>query len=68
MKIGVIGSGAIGLYYGSKLQKSGQDAHFLIRRDYQAVADKGLFVHSIRGDLSLATGQRLADSRRNRSG
>lgn len=53
MKIGVIGSGAIGLYYGSRLQQSGHDVHFLMRRDYQAVRQNGLIVHSIAGDFHL---------------
>jgi 2-dehydropantoate 2-reductase len=54
MKIGIIGSGAIGLYYGSMLQKSGQDVHFLMRRDYQAVSNDGLQVYSTKGDFHLA--------------
>lgn len=53
MKIGIIGSGAIGLYYGSKLQQSGEDVHFLMRRDYQAVKANGLKVFSTQGDFVL---------------
>lgn len=29
MRYGVIGTGAIGGYYGAKLARSGQDVHFL---------------------------------------
>ena len=53
MKIGVIGSGALGLYYGSLLQKSGLDVAFLLRRDYQAMTRRGLTVTSPNGDFHL---------------
>lgn len=53
MKIAIIGAGALGLYYGALLQKSGQDVHFLLRRDYDAIAGHGLKVFSINGDFSL---------------
>ncbi len=53
MRIGIIGSGALGLYYGAMLQRSGQDVHFLLRRDYYAIQEKGLFVHSCNGDFHL---------------
>ncbi|MDA3903117.1 MAG: putative 2-dehydropantoate 2-reductase [Desulfuromusa sp.] len=53
MRIGIIGSGALGLYYGAMLQRSGQDIHFLLRRDYQAIQDKGLQVCSCNGDFHL---------------
>ena len=53
MKIGIIGSGALGLYYGAMLQRSGQDIHFLLRRDYQAIEQQGLQVHSVNGDFHL---------------
>jgi len=53
MKIAVIGSGALGLYYGAMLQRGGQDVHFLLRRDYQAICEHGLKVLSINGDFVL---------------
>ncbi|MBN1957274.1 MAG: putative 2-dehydropantoate 2-reductase [Desulfuromonadales bacterium] len=53
MKIGIIGSGALGLYYGAMLQKSGQDLHFLMRRDFDAVQRKGLQVDSVNGNFHL---------------
>ncbi len=53
MRIGVIGSGALGLYYGALLQRAGHDVHFLLRRDYQAIASAGLKVTSPRGDFHL---------------
>jgi 2-dehydropantoate 2-reductase len=53
MKIGVIGAGAIGLYYGSLLQRAGHDVRFLLRRDYDAITRSGLTVTSPRGGFHL---------------
>src|ERR1700760_3336553 len=47
MKIAIIGSGAVGLYYGAKLAHAGSDVHFLIRGDLTAVRREGILV---RGD------------------
>ena len=55
MKIAIVGAGALGLYYGALLQRGGQDVHFLLRRDYDAVASHGLRVFSINGDFVLPT-------------
>jgi 2-dehydropantoate 2-reductase len=53
MRIAVVGAGALGLYYGALLQKSGQEVHFLLRRDFRAVKEKGLQVFSVNGDFHL---------------
>jgi 2-dehydropantoate 2-reductase len=53
MKIGVIGAGALGLYYGAMLQKGGHEVHFLLRRDFAAISARGLKVFSINGDFTL---------------
>ncbi len=53
MRVGVIGSGALGLFYGGLLQRAGHDVHFLLRRDYQAITASGLKVTSPRGDFHL---------------
>lgn len=53
MKVAVVGAGALGLYYGALLQKSGIETHFLLRRDYNAINAHGLHVHSINGDFHL---------------
>lgn len=53
MRIAIIGSGALGLYYGAMLQRSGEDLHFLLRRDYQAIRKNGLKVFSVNGDFYL---------------
>ena len=44
MRIGIVGSGAIGSYYGAKLAQGGSDVHFLIRGDLSEVQDQGLHV------------------------
>ncbi len=51
--VGIIGSGAIGSYYGGRLAEAGHDVRFLMRRDYQAVCEGGLRVTSPDGDFTL---------------
>ncbi len=53
MRIGIIGAGALGLYYGAMLQRAGNEVHFLLRRDFAAISTEGLKVFSINGDFSL---------------
>ena len=53
MKIAVIGAGALGLYYGALLQKAGNDLHFLLRRDHDAITRDGLQAYSVDGDFHL---------------
>lgn len=61
MKIAVVGSGALGLFYGALLQRGGNEVHFLLRSDYDSIMNNGLTVHSINGDFHLASvhGHRL---------
>ncbi|MDQ8203150.1 2-dehydropantoate 2-reductase [Pelagicoccus sp. SDUM812003] len=42
MKIAIVGSGAIGLYYGAMLQRAGHELHFLFRSDYEAARRDGV--------------------------
>jgi 2-dehydropantoate 2-reductase len=44
LKIGIIGSGAIGTYYGAKLVHAGADVHFLMRGNLTEVRRDGIFV------------------------
>ncbi len=49
----VIGTGALGGYYGAKLQRAGLDVHFLVNSDYERIATSGLVVRSQDGDFEL---------------
>lgn len=53
MRIAIVGAGALGLYYGALLQRGGEDVHFLLRSDYDAITTHGLRVFSINGDFEL---------------
>ena len=44
--IGVIGTGAIGGFYGAMLARAGFTVHFLLRSEFHAVAERGLQVRS----------------------
>jgi 2-dehydropantoate 2-reductase len=46
LKIAVVGSGAIGGYYGGLLAHLGCDVHFLLRSDLAAVRANGLTIHT----------------------
>ncbi len=56
-RIAVVGSGAIGLYYGGRLAAAGEDLTFLVRSDYDAIRRDGLQAKSIHGDFHLQPAQ-----------
>ena len=45
-RIGVIGTGAIGGFYGLMLAHAGHDVHFLLRSEFEAVNRAGLSLNS----------------------
>lgn len=51
MKIGVVGPGAVGSYYGAKLWRDGHEVHFLLRSDYEVVRRRGVRIKSVEGDF-----------------
>ena len=53
MKYAIIGTGAIGGYYGARLAQSGQEVHFLLHSDYDYVKEHGLLVDSCDGSFHL---------------
>lgn len=53
MKYSIIGTGAIGGFYGGKLAKAGQEVHFLLHKDYEYVKQNGLQVDSCDGSFHL---------------
>jgi 2-dehydropantoate 2-reductase len=50
----MLGTGALGGYYGGCLQKAGLDVHFLLRSDYNHVSQSGLVIESTDGDFTLS--------------
>lgn len=55
LRYAVIGTGAIGGYFGGRLSQSGGDVHFLLHSDYKQVQRHGLTVESVDGNFKLAT-------------
>jgi 2-dehydropantoate 2-reductase len=53
MKIAIVGSGAVGCYYGARLQRAGHDVRFLMRGDLSTVLRDGLQVRVADGDFHL---------------
>ena len=53
MKIGVVGCGALGSYYGARLGRAGEAVHFLLRSDYEAVRLQGVQIESVDGDFRV---------------
>jgi len=49
----VVGTGAIGGYYGAKMARLGREVHFLLHSDYEYVREHGLCVCSCDGDFAL---------------
>jgi 2-dehydropantoate 2-reductase len=53
LKYAVIGTGAIGGYYGGRLSNIGKEVHFLYHTEYEWVKQHGLKVESVKGDFHL---------------
>ena len=49
----ILGTGALGGFYGARLQKAGMDVHFLLNSDYDYVKKNGLAIASPDGDFIL---------------
>lgn len=49
----IIGTGALGGFYGAKLQRAGIVVHFLLHNDYEHVRRHGLWIESKDGDFVL---------------
>ncbi|MBR5084407.1 MAG: putative 2-dehydropantoate 2-reductase [Prevotella sp.] len=54
LRYGIIGTGAIGGFYGGRLANAGKDVHFLFHRDYDFVREHGLQVDSCDGSFHLS--------------
>ncbi|MEC4893807.1 MAG: putative 2-dehydropantoate 2-reductase [Oscillatoria sp. PMC 1051.18] len=58
----IIGTGAIGGFYGACLQRDRHDVHFLLRSDYDRVQEHGLIIESVQGDFTLPHVQAYNDA------
>jgi 2-dehydropantoate 2-reductase len=54
MRIAVVGSGAIGTYYGAHLARGEANVHFLMRGDLREVQRNGLYIHGKDESLRVA--------------
>lgn len=52
--IAIVGSGAVGSYYGCRLARAGHNVHFLLRSDYSAVRQQGFSIRSRDGNFAIA--------------
>jgi len=53
MKIGIVGCGAVGTYYGARLLQAEHDVHFLLRSDFGAVQQAGVRIESASGNFTV---------------
>lgn len=63
MKYAIIGTGAIGGYYGGLLAKAGREVHFLLHSDYDYVCEHGLQVDSCDGNYHVDSPHAYRDTR-----
>lgn len=49
----ILGTGAIGGFYGARLERAGSEVHFLMHSEYEHVQEHGLMVESKDGDFHL---------------
>lgn len=53
LKYAIIGSGALGGFYGGNLAHAGHSVHFLFNSDYEHVREQGLKVDSVNGNIHI---------------
>jgi 2-dehydropantoate 2-reductase len=54
MKILIMGAGAVGLFYGARLQRTGEDVYYCARgENLRVLRERGLEVKSFQGDFKL---------------
>jgi 2-dehydropantoate 2-reductase len=62
MRIAVVGSGAVGAYFGGRLALAGEDVVFLARGAHlRAIQEQGLQVESVDGDFAIRPAQATDD-------
>jgi 2-dehydropantoate 2-reductase len=55
LRYAVVGVGAVGGYYGARLQHAGREVHFLARSEHAELRARGLAVESRDGNLALGS-------------
>jgi len=63
MRYAILGTGALGGFYGARLCRAGCDVHFLLHSDFEHVREHGLVVDSRDGDFVLPRVQAYRDVR-----
>lgn len=61
-KVAIVGSGAVGLYYGARLMEAGHDVSFLARSELNSLRTDGLTVESIDGDMHFDNVKAVGDT------
>lgn len=61
-RIALVGAGAVGLYYGTRLALAGEDVSFLLRSDFDAVRQRGIRLESVDGDAELPDPQAFREA------
>ena len=51
--VAIVGSGALGMYYGGRIAEAGGDVRFLARGDFEALSHSGIRAESVAGDFHL---------------
>lgn len=64
LRYAVIGTGALGGFYGARLQRAGAEVHYLLHSDYDHVKAHGLVVESPDGDFTLPDVYAYADAQK----
>lgn len=52
-RVALVGAGAVGLYYGTRLALAGEDVSFLVRSDYEVLRERGIRLDSVDGNALL---------------
>jgi 2-dehydropantoate 2-reductase len=52
-RIAIVGAGAVGTFYGTRMALAGADVHFLMRSGVAAVRSRGITLHLAEGDQRL---------------
>jgi 2-dehydropantoate 2-reductase len=60
--IAIVGSGALGSYYGAKIARTGADVRFLMRADLEAVRASGIRVRETSGEWTLQPAKAFAST------